>query len=415
MRLELLTGSDQTYHFHTSIMRTNRRIYEESVNLFRRENYFVCLTNSRPSRLAEFLIGAGMKMIVSGAEAHEFSYAAMTLTVDTPVSSGLLFYAWNDSADEDSANEDSADEQQPCKDIFCLSEMPTFCRLLLKYLGKRGKGQSLRNTTFHIDISNRLKEQSGEIDRSASGLLRIHKLLDPLRELHSFGAVQISGPLSASYKSSVVADLRKDCPTAMEIIGTATVMLGQGDEQVDQNHPIDAINLYKTALNSVRSCCWMYDEEYFIMDSGPFPGLRAKYAMRNVKVRLLARTASAYFQTGMLRMARIYVERVLNPRHVLDYDYYAMHQLYLASWHHAVYAEVLHVSAQISYAHGHVKRAVAHFGSSQNYVELDEEQQRTLELWKRHEDELKERHAKKVKAEKIQAKKEGSNTESMRS
>ena len=269
-------------------MRTNRRIYEESVNLFRRENDFFCLNSSQPSRLTRYLPSAGMKERVSGAKAPPFLYAAMTLTVDPPAPSDLLLYGWNHPAYEC---------EQPCKYIFCLNEMPKFCRLLLKYLGKRRNGQPLRNTTLYIDIRNTLKEQSGEIDRSTSGLLRLHKLLDPLRQLHSIGAVQISGPLSASYKSGVIADLCKGCPTAMEIIGTASVMLGQADEQLGQNHPIDAINIYKTALNSVRSCCWMYDEEYFIMDSGPFPGLRAKYAMRNVKVRLLARTASAYFQT----------------------------------------------------------------------------------------------------------------------
>ena len=385
-------------------MRTNRRIYEESVNLFRRENHFFCLTSSQASRLTRYLPPAGTQKVVSGAQAHQFSYAAVTLTVDPPVPSKLLYYGWNHLVYE---------YEQPCKYIFCLDEMPKFCRLLLKYLGKIRNGQPLRKRTIHIDIRNTLKEQSGEIDRSASGLLRLHKLLDPLRQLHSIGAVQISGPLSASYKSGLIADLCKGCPTAMEIIGTATVMVGQADEQLGQNHPIDAINIYKAALNSVRSCCWMYDERHFIMDSGPFPGLAARYAMRNVKVRLLARIASTYFQNGMLRMARIYVERVLNPQHFLDYDYHKMHELDHASWHYAVYAEVLHVSAQISYAQGHVWKAVSDFERIQRYVELDEEQQRTLELWKRHEDRLKERRAEKEKADENHAEKEGCNTEGM--
>ena len=384
-------------------MRTNRKIYEESVDLFQRENNFVCLTSSRPSHYAQNLSRDGMNMIVSGAKASRFSYAAMTLTVDPPLPGDLAFYISSDPSDE-----------QPCKYIFCLDELPTFCRLYSKNLGKYSKGQPLRNTKIHIDIPKTWKQQSREIDRSGFSLLRLHKLLDPLRQLHSFGAAQIQGPLSASYKSRVIADLCKECPTAMDVIGTATVILAQGDEQVSQGLPIDAINKYKTALNHVRSCCWLYDEQVLIMDGGPFPGLTAKQTMRNLKVRLLARIASTYFQNGMLRMARIYVERALDPHHNFDYEYHKLHQLYRRPWQHVVYAEVLYVSAQIWYAYGHVSDAIWDLRKAQEYVELNEEQQFTLEAWQRHEDRLSERRAKKDQARETRFQKEGLKTEGTR-
>ena len=299
-----------------------------------------------------------MRMIVSGANAHRFSYAAMTLSIDPPVPDYLPFYT---------------SYEKSCKYITCLEEIPTFCRLLLKHLGKYSQGQSLRNTTLHIDLHNTSREQSWEMDRSASGLLRLHKLLDPLRQLHSFGTAQIEGPVSASYKSSVIADLCKECPTAMDVIETASVIMGQGDERIRQDVPIEAINKYKSALNHVRSCCWVNDEQAFIMEGGPFPDLTAKQTMRNLKVRLLARIASTYFKIGMMRMARIYVERALDPRHDFDYQYHKLYQLDSRPWQKVVYAEVVHVSAQIWYAYGHVGEAVWDLRYVDLYVGLTEE------------------------------------------
>ena len=381
-------------------MRTNRRIYEESINLFQRENTFVCLTSSRPSHFAEYLSPSEMIMIASGAKARRFSYAAMTLTATF---ADEIIYISNDSADE-----------PPCTYIFCSDELPTFCKLLLKCLGKDNKGQDLRNTTIQIEIPNTWKQQSWEIDRSAVGLLRLHKLLDPLRQLHSFKTAQIGGPLSASYKSSVIADLCKECPTAMDVIGNAMVFLGQGDEQIRRDLPIDAINKYKTALNHVRSCCWVYDEHAFIMDSGPFPRLTAKQTMRNLKVRLLARIASTYFKINVLRMSRIYVERALNPHHHVNFQHQKLYQLNRRPWQQVVYVEVLHVSAQIRYAYGHVCEAVRELREAQSYVDLNEEQQGTLEAWLRHKDILSERCSKKIQARRIQLQKEGLKTEGTR-
>ena len=381
-------------------MRTNRRIYEESVNLFRKENNFVCLIFSRPSRFDYYLSQSRMKMIVSGAKDHRFSYAAITLTVDPPVSD-LQFYGSSYSADE------------PCKYVFCSDELPTFCRLLIKHPGRYRKGQSLPHMKIHIDVHNAGRDHSWDMDRSASGLSRLHKLLDPLRQLHSLGAAQIEGPLSASYKRSIIADLCKGCPTAMDVIGSANVMLGQGDEQVRQDLLVDAINIYKTALNLVRSCCWLYRERAFVMDSGPFPGLDAQQTLYNLKVRLLARIASTYFQIRMLRMARIYVERALNPHHSLDEESHKLYRLEDRPWQQVVYAEVLIVSAHIWYAYGHVWEAIWDLREAKKYVELNEEQQYTLEAWQRHKDRLSERRANRYRAREIQDQKAGLAMEGM--
>ena len=384
-------------------MSTNRRIYEESANLVQRENCFICLTFSRPSRLARFLSRDGIKMIASGAKAHRFLYAAMTLTVDSPIPADSLVYQSNDPADK-----------QPSKYVFCVDELPTFCRRLLKGLGKHNKGENLRETTIHIDIRNNWRNQSWEMDRSASGVLRLHKLLDPLRQLHSLRAVQIEGPLSASYKRNVIADLGKESPTAMDLIGTAIMMLDQGDQHIRQDCLIDAINIYKTALNCVRSCCWIYDERDFLLDSGPFPGLTAEQTMRNMKVRLLARIASTYFQKGMLRMARIYTERALKREHSPYFQDRTLYQVDRRPWQQVVYTEVLHVSAQIFYAYGYVSKALKDLRKAQEYAELNVEQLCTLQAWEMHRDRLSERRTNTFRASLNHFQKKGLNTVGMR-
>lgn len=379
---------------------TNRRIYEESVNLLERENEFVCLTTSRHYTLFEYVFGFRMNMIACGAKADRFPYAAMKLTVDPLVPVVSPFRRWCDSADD-----------QPCRYIFCLDELPIFCRLLLKEFGKHSKCISLRSTAIHININTTWKEQTLEMDCSVSGLLRLHKLLDPLRQLHSFGAAQIEGPLSANYKSSMIADLCKECPNAMDVIGTTTEMLGQGDELDRQGLVVDAINKYRTALDYVRSCCWIYDEQDFVLDSGLFPGLTAKQTMQNLKVRLLARLASIYFQNKKLRMARIYVDRALDPQPDDDCHYRSLWRLDRRPWQQVVYAEVLHVSARIWYTYGRIPDAIQAVRNAQEYVELNDEQQSTLEAWQRHEDAQQER---RTKARETRLQKERSNDEGMR-
>ena len=249
------------------------------------------------------------------------------------------------------------------------------------------------------------------MDSSASGRLQLHKLLDPLRRLHSLKAAEIDGPLSASYKSNMITDLSKKCPNAMDIIGNATLMLAQGDELALQDLSFDAIDQYKTALDHVRSCCWVDDEQAFVADSGLFPGLTAKQTMGNLKVRLLARIASIYFQRSMLRMARIYVERALNPHHGIEHYHLKTYRLDLRPWRQVVYAEVLHVSAHFWYAYGHIWEAINDLCKVEQYVELSKEQQSTLEAWQRHHDQLSERYTKKSETRKIRRQKERFNTE----
>ena len=263
----------------------------------------------------------------------------------------------------------------PCRYILCISELPTFCRLLLKHI-KPSYVRNFRNTTIHVEIDVAIwKGDSKEIDRSPVGLSRLQRLLDPLHRLYGFSAAQVEGPMSSSYKRGIIEGLCKDPPTAIDIIETATRLLNQGDEQVRQTCPFRALQIYKDALAHVRSCSWSYNERYFIMERGPFSGLKLEQVQFNLKNSLRARIASLYLSSGMSRMAQIYVERA---------HYSTEYPNRLQPWQYPVFAEVFHVSAQICHTKGDIREAIEQICQAGEYIPLNEEQQCRLDAWEKH-------------------------------
>lgn len=408
-RRYLQRSPDQSYVFHTAIIGTNRKIYEEARDLCRRENDLICLTSQRPSRLGYEVEERGLQMIARGAKAMGFWNVSMTLSLDPVALSGWppcrsWFYEPIDDVE-------ASESGKPWRYIFSREELPTFCRLLLKLY--KNDASTIRNTALYIGINPAIwNGQATEIDSNASGLSRMTKLLEPLRQLHSFGAAQIEGPLSGSYKGEIIRSVCKDCPTAVDIINTAIAALNQSDEQVSKGHPSGARLGYKIALSCVRSCCWQYDERDFTLGSGTFLGLMAFQAMSNLKVRLQGRIAASYFASGMMRMARIYTERALDPRRPYDRRHNKMYSpLDIEPWEHEVYAEVLDLAAQIRYAQGNVWEAMGQLGEAGELRPLDQEQKSRYEAWQKRADWLQTRRANQQEARERQLQKQNENNE----
>lgn len=391
-------------------MSVNSIIHKESVDLSRRENNFVCLTTVRPSYILERFQGQGLEMIAQGPKAYDFWNISMTLTLDlAPAQFDSV--EWEVIGPEDSPRSEDSNDTRPYRYIFCVDELPTFCRLLLEL--STWSDLHLRSATIHIDVNEAIwKGHSTEIDHSPVGLSRMEKLLSPLRQLHSFGAAQIEGPLSGSYKASIITSLCKDCPTAIDIIEAAMVSLSQADELLGQNRSAPAISGYQVALNNVRSCCWLYSEGDFIFESGPFVGLKAEQAIHVLEVKLKGRIASVYLNCGMLRMARIYTERALDPARGFDYRYNRLHSLDLKPWQHTTYGDVLHVSAQLMYMDGHVSDAICEIRQAFRYTyKTNEEQMYRFVAWKEHEEKPSCRRAERAKSRALQIQREGEKTE----
>lgn len=301
---------------------------------------------------------------------------------------------------------DASEDGRPWRYIFCSDEIPNFCRLLLEM--SLGDDTILRDTILHIDINPDIwKGATMEIDSHEAGRSRIKKLLEPLRQLHSFGAAPVEGPVSSKYKEEIFRSVSGDCPTAMDVINIAMVALKQGDEHIIEGQVSAAKRKYGSALSYVRSCCWHYDERDFIVNSGPFPGLQAVQVMTNLQLRIQARLAASFLNNGMLRMARIYTERSLDSRRRYDRGWktYSPTELDIEPWENVVFAEILHVSANINYAHGAVWDALADLWEAGQLEPLDDEQHSKYEIWEEHEARLRTRRTNRLEAQKLQRRK----------
>ncbi|CAF9922819.1 MAG: hypothetical protein ALECFALPRED_002234 [Alectoria fallacina] len=407
-RCNIQDGPDQTYHFDTAILGTNRKINEEARDVCRRENDFVCLTSLRPSRLGYEVEEQGVQMIAKGSKARDFWNISMTLILDPAALRG-----WPPGGPRYRGPNrwlDAFEDGRPWRYIFCSDELPEFCRLLLKM--SMDDEDILRKTTLYLDINPAIGNgQAIDIDSNPAGLSRMERLLGPLRQLHSLGAAQIQGPLSGHYKGEVIKSICKECPTAMDIINKTMVSLNQADDQASKGQLVQANQGYKKALSFLRSCCWRYDEREFVMKSGPFPRLEAEQSIKNFVVRLQARIAAVYLESGKLRMARVYTERALDPRRPYDDRHNKEYCLDIEPWEGVAYAEVLHVAAKISYRHGGVYQATADLQDAGQLVPLTEEQEFRLEAWQNHSDSLRDRYTKRIEARRLQSQKQEEKTE----
>ena len=334
-------------------------------------------------------------MIAKGSKARGFWNTSMTLTLD-PESLG----GWPRQYSYDDGCKEVSGDGLPGNYIFCSDELPEFCRLLLETC--EYDDSVPRNIAFYIDINPMIGNgEANNIDGYPAGLARSRRLLSPLHQLHSFGAAQVDGPLSGSYKGEIISGLCKQRPTAVEIMNKTIVFLEQADEENRKGQLLRAKIMYKAALSFVRSCTWRYQEQNVVMSSGPFPELTAGQNIRNIAVRLQARIAAVYFESGQLRMARIYTERALDPRRDYDHRHNKMYTLDIEPWEGVVYAEVRHVAAKTSYIHGHVWDAVGDLQDADEFVPLNDEQNARYEAWQRHADRLSSRRAEKWKAREL--------------
>ena len=314
----------------------------------------------------------------------------MTLTLDFPGSVDLPKDSLFDETSSDYICE--PEDGKPWNYIICSSQLPEFCRLL--FWKNRGV---LGQTTLHVEIDSTVQTgQVTETESATCGRSRFDEFLDPLCQLHSFEVVHIQGPLSGRYKHELIASICKDRPTPEAVIQLSMLSLDRADEQVSRGHFTKAILIYKAALSSIRSCKRPWRRNPTFMADGPFPGILAFEVISNIVVRLQGRIASVYFQTGQLRMARIYTERALDPRRAYDRRYNKQDYIETEEWEGVVYAEVLHVAAKISYANNNIGKALYELSQANKCAPFDEEQESQHRIW---ESQWNERCAKNTQRE----------------
>ena len=341
----------------------------------------------------------------------------MTLTLNFPTSFDLPKNNYANWDDDKCRMIYAPEDRNPWNYIFCSSQLPEFCRILLE-----NNVKVLRRMEIFIEIDPTAQTgQATETGNTPGSLSRVDELLNPLRQLHSFGVAHVHGPLSDRYKDELSASICKDCPTPEAIIQLNMLSLDRADDQVSHGHFTKANLLYKAALSSIRSCkrprgrIGRIPRIPTIMADGPFSGLTAVETISNFVVRLQARIASVYFQTGKLRMARIYTERALDPRRAYDDRHNKQDNISIEEWEGVVYAEVLHVAAKISYANHKFHEALYALGQAEECAPFDEEQERQYDVWKSQSLRLDKRREQRWKQRKeaieMQSRKEEENIE----
>lgn len=226
--------------------------------------------------------------------------------------------------------QETAEDESVWNYVFCSDELPEFCRLLLD---ATRYNNTLPSTVLSIDINPTISSgQATEMDTSPAGRTRLWKLLNPLRQLHSLGAVQLDGPVSGSFKSLVISSIRKDRPSVMDIIRETVTALNEADEQASKGQLRQPLFGYKAALSVIRSYDWRREERRIVTDSGPFPGMQRNQVTQNLEVRLQARIAAVYLNINRPRMVRIYINRALRTCQLLGQGIAGISHLYVEPW-----------------------------------------------------------------------------------
>lgn len=307
--------------------------------------------------------------------------------------------------------QETAEDDRAWKYIFCSDELPEFCRLLLE---ETGDTDTLRNTVLFIDINPGIGSgQATEMDTSPAGRTRLCKLLNPLRNLHSLGAVQIDGPVSGSYKGLIITSISRDRPTALDIIRETVTSLNEADEKASKGRLRQAIFGYKAALSVIRSYSWRRQEWEVVTDSGPFPGMQIIQVTKNLMARLQARIAVVYSNINRHRMVRIYIDRTLHTYRLDHQRDEKIYNLYIEPWQRVVFAELLHVAAMNSYMHGDVYGAKESLWKAGVFVPFDQEQASRYETWRAHADRLAATRAKRLEVWDLQCQRYAEKLEGM--
>ena len=365
----------------------------------RRENNFICLTSESLSCLGDRLEQRGLQTIARVSKARGFWNASMTISLDPT--------RWADWESGDSV--DVTEDGGPWSYVFCSDELPEFCRLVSSI--SESHEDVIGRTTLNIDINPAIGNgQAVEMESSPAGLARLRKLLDTLHQLYGFGAAIIQGPFSEGYKEEITASVCMAYPTAMDVIHKVLVSLEHADEEVRKGQMTQANVRYKATLSLIESCCYGNDEGQQVLDNGPFPGLAVRQVVPNIAVRLHARIAGVYFESGKMRMARIYSERALDSRRRYDRGW-KVKDIEVEPWEGVVYAEVLHVAAQISYSHGGVREATINIRDAAELVPLNQEQEFRYKAWQSQVDKLYRRSSDRYRAKNRQSEKQDEKSE----
>ena len=253
------------YNFQTAILTTNQQINKEAGHILYHSNLFVSLThhyNPAPAfkhitklfekeDIKDLLEQRGYPILATGQVARDFKHYAMDVfsgelpnVLDAP----KLEKWWNNGKRKEWREVDVF--MIACEDIQQL------CTVILE-VNRCLYGASdisRTHTLIFIDVLDRGNQlRSGLKDGSIPIGAKEQRLLEPFRRLHSIGYVSIAGEISERYKSDIAASMKKEPPTAEEVIHTACATKAEGDKAFRKKNLVLSVAKYEKACNDIEA------------------------------------------------------------------------------------------------------------------------------------------------------------------
>ena len=271
-------------------MRTNWKIYEEAIHIFRTENLFVRFTTNSGAVRHYPWVSQGLLCLVRGEGAARFRNCAMEVNHYR-----LQTWRYNEH------NPYPCSKLKSTTFLLISDQLPNLLRTLTAH-GQQGD-ERFAGSAFLVQIfdnSDRqfAKSQQGPLPVTS----RIRHLLEPFKLLYQMNTLNIQGMVNEKYKQSIEASATRPAPTTAEIIETASAIKARGDEAFCTQKFDLALSLYTSAISDFQvNAHWAMRTGN--VTTGEFARMSTPHAARLFQIRMQSSLAAALAKVGEYRRA----------------------------------------------------------------------------------------------------------------
>ena len=189
----------------------------------------------------------GYPILATGQAAREFKHYAMDVfsgKLPNVLDAGHLEKWWN--------NGKRMEWREVSVFTIACEDLQQLCMVILE-INRCLYGASdisRTHTLMFIDVLNR---GTGLKDGSIPIGAKEQRLLEPFRRLHSIGYGSIAGEISEQYKGDIVASMRKEPPTAEDVIKMACATKAEGDKAFRNKNIVLSLSKYEKACNDIEA------------------------------------------------------------------------------------------------------------------------------------------------------------------
>jgi len=223
---------DYSYRFHMYVLRLNRQIQLEARQTFERECLFVSVITSENSIYSR-LKAYGLLVVAQNNRLHSFPSTAMTLAITAANEVDTWF-----------AEGESLENRLLSNYIIVCEDVPSFCTSVVRI--RNWHGEATKGEILHIRVNLSIQG-----DGSPHPGSKLWRLLDPLRQLHGIGQVDICGLESQSFRTYIINSMSAPPDTVTATMAKTILAFEQGDKARGFGDLPLAVVKYNTGLNIV--------------------------------------------------------------------------------------------------------------------------------------------------------------------